>query len=157
MNDYVTLSVGDETYAVPVASVQELVLLQPLTHVPTMPACIRGLMNLRGTVVPVVDLARQLGLGETEIGSQTCVVIVEVAGGGGVRSTMGVLANDLRDVVEIASENIAPAPAFGSRLPPSYVAGVARLAGQYVLVLDLARILSADELLAATATAAEPS
>lgn len=156
MNDYVTLGVGDETYAVSVASVQELVLLQPLTHVPTMPACIRGLMNLRGTVVPVVDLAKQLGLGETVAGSQTCVVIVDVAAGG-VRSTMGVLANDLRDVVEIASENVAPAPAFGSRLPPSYVAGVARLAGEYVLVLDLAKILSADELLAATAATAETS
>ena len=156
MNDYVTLSVGGETYAVSVASVHELVLLQPLTHVPRMPACIRGLMNLRGTVVPVVDLAKQLGLGETAVGSQTCVVIVE-ASGGGVRSTMGVLANDLRDVIEIASENIAPAPAFGSRLPPSYVAGVARLAGEYVLVLDLAKILSADELLAATAATAEPS
>lgn len=156
MNDYVILGVGDETYAVSVASVQELVLLQPLTHVPTMPPCIRGLMNLRGTVVPVVDLAKQLGLGDTEAGAQTCVVIVEVASGG-VRSIMGVLANDLRDVVEIASETIAPAPAFGSRLSPSYVTGVARRAGEYVLVLDLAKILSADELLAATAATAEPS
>lgn len=154
MTTYVTLSVGGETYAVPVDSVQELILLQPLTHVPAMPACIRGLMNLRGTVVPVVDLAQQLGLGETAIGPQTCAVIIE-ASSDGVRSTMGVLANDLREVVEIESERLAPAPAFGSRLPPSYVSGVARLAGQYVLVLDLAKILSADELLAATAASAE--
>lgn len=154
MTTYVTLSVGGETYAVPVDSVQELILLQPLTHVPTMPSCIRGLMNLRGTVVPVVDLALQLGLGETAIGPQTCVVIVE-ASSDGVRSTMGVLANDLREVVEIESERLAPAPAFGSRIPPSYVSGVARIAGQYVLVLDLAKILSADELLAATAASAE--
>jgi len=152
MTTYVTLRVGGEAYAVSVAAVQELVLLQPLTHVPTMPACIRGLMNLRGTVVPVVDLARQLGLGETPVTLQTCVVIVEVFSGG-VRSTMGVLANHVNDVVRIASENIAPAPAFGSRVPPSYVAGVARLAGEYVLLLDLAKILSAEELLAATAMA----
>jgi purine-binding chemotaxis protein CheW len=153
---YVALGVGAETYAVSVASVQELVLMQPLTEVPAMPACVRGLMNLRGTVVPVVDLAKHLGLGDTDIRSQTCVVIVE-ASGGGVRSTMGVLANDLRGGSEIATENVAPPPAFGSRLPPSYVAGVVRLAGEYVLVLDLAKILSADELLAATAATAEPS
>lgn len=152
MTTYVTLRVGGEAYAVSVAAVQELVLLQPLTHVPTMPACIRGLMNLRGTVVPVVDLARQLGLGETPVTPQTCVVIVDVMSGG-VRSTMGVLANHVNDVVRIASENIAPAPAFGSRVPPSYVAGVARLDGEYVLLLDLAKILSAEELLAATAMA----
>jgi purine-binding chemotaxis protein CheW len=156
MTTCVTLSVGGEIYAVPVDSVQELILLQPLTHVPTMPACIRGLMNLRGTVVPVVDLALQLDLGQTAIGPQTCVVIVD-ASSEGVRSTMGVLANDLREVVEIESERLAPAPAFGSRLPPSYVTGVARLGGQYALVLDLAKILSADELLAATTASAEPA
>ena len=111
MTTFVALRVGSETYAVSVACVQELVLLQPLTYVPTMPACIRGLMNLRGTVVPVVDLARQFGQGDTSVISQSCVVIVELLGGG-VRSTMGVLANDVRDVVEIASENITPAPAF---------------------------------------------
>ncbi len=152
MTTYVAMRVAGETYAVSVASVQELVLVQPLTHVPTMPACIRGLMNLRGTVVPVIDLARQLGLGDTPVALQTCVVIIEALGGG-VRSTMGVLANDVRDVVQIASENITPPPAFGSRFPPSYVAGVARLAGEYVLILDLAKILSAEELLAATAMA----
>ncbi|HEX2832643.1 MAG TPA: chemotaxis protein CheW [Thermoanaerobaculia bacterium] len=154
MTSFVTMTVGEETYAVAVASVQELILLQPLTHVPSMPACIRGLMNLRGTVVPVVDLARQLGLGETRIGPLTCVVIVDVSSDG-LRSIMGVLANHVRDVVDI--DNVERAPAFGSRLPPSYVPGVARLDGQYVLVLDLAKILSADELLAATAAASERS
>lgn len=152
MNTYVTLSAGSDTYAVPAASVQELVLLQPLTHVPGMPACIRGLMNLRGTVVPVVDLAQQLGAGATAIGAQTCVVIVDIPADG-MRSAMGVLANDLREVVEIDGANIAPAPAFGSRIPPAYVSGVARHGGEYILVLDLAKILSPDELLAAVAAA----
>lgn len=155
MTSYVTLNVGDETYALSVAAVQELVLVQALTPVPSMPAAIRGLMNLRGTVVPIVDLARQLGLGETPLGSQTCVVIVDMSADG-VRSTMGVLANHLRDVVEIASENLTPPPAFGSRVPPAYLAGVARLAGEYVLVLDLGKILSTEELLAAAAMA-EPA
>lgn len=147
MSSFVTLNVLDETYAVPVAAVHELVLLQPLTHVPTMPESIRGLMNLRGTVLPVVDLARQLGLGATETGPQTCVIVVE-AGTGGVRAPMGVLTNEVRDVIALDEAEIGPVPAFGSPVNSEYLAGVTRIGGRYVLVLDLAKILTPDELLA---------
>lgn len=147
MSSYVTLNVQNETYAVSVASVHELVMLQPLTHVPTMPPCIRGLMNLRGTVVPVVDLALQLGLGATEIGQQTCVIIVE-AGTESARSPMGVLTNEVRDVVMLAESDIDPVPAFGSVVDAVYLAGVTRVGGRYVLILDLTKILTPDELLA---------
>jgi purine-binding chemotaxis protein CheW len=146
-SSYVTLSVASETYAVPVLSVNELVLLQPLTQVPMMPECIRGLMNLRGTVVPVVDLARQLGLGMTDIGPQTCVIVVD-AENGGVRAPMGVLANQVDDVVMVAESDIETAPAFGSAIKASYLTGVTRVQGKYVLILDLPRILSPEELLA---------
>ena len=147
MSSFVTLNVLDETYAVPVTAVHELVLLQPLTHVPTMPECIRGLMNLRGTVLPVVDLARQLGLGATEIGPQTCVIVVE-AGTDGVRAPMGVLTNEVRDVIALDESEIGPAPAFGAPVNAGYLSGVTRVGGRYVLVLDLAKILTPDELLA---------
>jgi len=147
MTAYVTLNVLDETYAVSVASVHELVMLQPLTHVPTMPACIRGLMNLRGTVVPVVDLAQQLGLGATNIGPQTCVIIVQ-AGTDDVHSPMGVLTNEVRDVIALEESDIGAVPAFGTTVDTAYLAGVTRLGGRYVLILDLAKILTPDELLA---------
>jgi len=147
MTSYVTLNVLDETYAVSVASVHELVLLQPLTHVPTMPAGIRGLMNLRGTVVPVVDLAHQLGLGATSVGPQTCVIIVE-AGADGIRTPMGVLTNEVQDVISLQESDIGPVPAFGSSVDAAYLAGVTRVDGRYVLILDLTKILTPDELLA---------
>jgi len=146
-SSYVTLSVASETYAVPAVTVNELVQLQPLTPVPMMPECIRGLMNLRGTVVPVVDLARQLGLGMTDIGPQTCVIVV-VAESGGLHSSMGVLTNQVDDVVIVAESDIEPAPAFGSTINAAYLTGVTRVQGKFVLILDLARILSPDELLA---------
>jgi purine-binding chemotaxis protein CheW len=139
--------VAGEVYAVPVASVHELVMLQPLTHVPTMPACIRGLMNLRGTVVPIVDLARQLGLGATEVGLQTCVMIVEAVADG-ARSLMGVLTNEVQDVIELKESDIGPVPAFGSAVNAAYLAGVTRVDGRYVLILELEKILTPDELLA---------
>lgn len=151
MSSYVTLAVQSETYAVSAASVRELVTLQPLTHVPTMPTCIRGLMNLRGTVVPVVDLARQLGLGATEVDAQTCLIIVE-AGTDGIRSLMGILTNDVQDVIELAESDIGPVPAFGAAVDAAYLAGVTRIGGRYVLILDLTKILTPDELLAVVET-----
>lgn len=144
---YVTLGVATEMYAVPVTSVNELVVVQPLTQVPSMPECVRGLMNLRGTVVPVVDLARQLGLGITEVGPQTCVIVVD-AETDGVRSPMGVLTNAVDDVVMVAASEIEPPPAFGSSINAAYLTGITRVRGKYVLILDLPKILSPEELLA---------
>lgn len=145
---YVTLRVAGDTYAVAASAVTEIVLLQPLTRIPAMPRCISGLMNLRGTVMPVVDLARQLGVGETEVGEQTCVAVVDAPEADGVRSPMGVISDEVQDVVMLDEASIDPAPAFGARVNAAYLAGVTRIGERYVLVLDLARILSADELLA---------
>jgi purine-binding chemotaxis protein CheW len=145
---YVTLGVAEETYAVSASSVSEIVLLQPLTRIPAMPRCIRGLMNLRGTVIPVIDLARQLGVGDTGIGGQTCVAVVDVPDSDGLRSRMGVIADEVQDVVMLDETSIDSAPAFGTRVNQAYLAGITRIAERYVLVLDLARILSDDELLA---------
>ncbi|MFL6245274.1 MAG: chemotaxis protein CheW [Thermoanaerobaculia bacterium] len=145
---YVTLGVAEETYAVAASSVSEIVLLQPLTRIPAMPRCIRGLMNLRGTVIPVVDLARQLGVGDTEIGAQTCVAVIEVADADGLRSRMGVITDEVQEVIVLDETSIDTAPAFGTRVNQTYLAGITRIAERHVLVLDLARILSDDELMA---------
>lgn len=145
---YVTLGVAGETYAVAASTVTEVVKLQPLTRIPAMPRCIRGLMNLRGTVIPVVDLARQLGVGETEITDRTCVAVVDMPEGDGLRSVMGVISHEVQDVVTLEESAIDDAPAFGTRVPPAYLAGITRVAERSVLVLDLTRILSADEILA---------
>jgi purine-binding chemotaxis protein CheW len=146
---YVTLRVGAESYAVEAGTIAELVVLQPLTHLPTMPPSVRGLMNLRGTVVPIVDLARQLGLGDTAIGPRTCAVISAVEADG-VRSLIGVIADELQDVVMLGASEVEPPPAFGSRIKTDYLVGIARpSAGRYMLVLDLTRIVSPDEIIAA--------
>ena len=145
---YVTLGVAGETYAVAAATVTEVVKLQPLTRIPAMPRCIRGLMNLRGTVIPVVDLAQQLGVGETEITDRTCVAVVDTPESDGVRSLMGVISEEVQDVIAVDEGAIEAAPSFGTRVPPAYLAGMTRLGESPVLVLDLAHILSPDEILA---------
>ena len=146
---YVTLSVGDETYAVAASTVGEIVLLPPLTRIPNMPRCVRGLTNLRGTVIPVIDLARQLGAGDTDIHAQTCVVVVDISDGDGLSSSMGVITDEVRDVVTLEQSSIDAAPTFGTRVNPAYIAGLTRIAERHVLILDLARILSDEELLEA--------
>jgi purine-binding chemotaxis protein CheW len=145
---YVTLRVGPELYAVPASTVNEIVLLQPLTRVPSMPAAIRGLMNLRGTVMPVVDLARQLGLGETVATTHTCAVVID-AEADGVRAPMGIITDEVQDVIMLSAADIEPPPAFGASIDAAYLAGMTRLGGRYTLILDLTRILAPDELLAA--------
>ncbi|HEX7153371.1 MAG TPA: chemotaxis protein CheW [Thermoanaerobaculia bacterium] len=145
---YVTLRVGAELYAVPASTVSEIVLLQPLTRVPTMPPSIRGLMNLRGTVIPVVDLARQLGLGETPTSMHTCAVVVDIDADG-VRAPMGIITDEVQDVLMLSPKDIEPAPAFGAAVEAAYLSGMTRIAGRYTLILDLTRILTPDELLAA--------
>ncbi|HEX9982766.1 MAG TPA: chemotaxis protein CheW [Thermoanaerobaculia bacterium] len=145
---YVTLRVGPELYAVPASTVNEIVLLQPLTRVPSMPPAIRGLMNLRGTVMPVVDLARQLGLGETAATTHTCAVVID-AEADGVRAPMGIITDEVQNVIMLAAGDIEPPPAFGATIDTAYLAGMTRLGGRYTLILDLTRILAPDELLAA--------
>ena len=143
---YVTLGVGEETYAVAASTVGEVVLLPPLTRIPSMPRCVRGLANLRGTVIPVIDLARQLGVGDTDIHAQTCVVVVDIPDGDGLSTIMGVITDEVRDVVTLEQSAIDAAPTFGTRVNPAYIAGLTRIAERHVLILDLARILSDDEL-----------
>ena len=147
---YVALAVGSQNYAVSAAAILEIVLLQPITPLPTMPACVRGLMNLRGTVIPIVDLGEKLGFGLTAITPRTCamVVMTEADGGGAL---IGVVADEVLDVISLATGDIAPPPAFGNPVDVAYLSGITRVGDRYVLILDFTRILSAEELLAVTA------
>ena len=144
---HLALSVASQTYAVSAASVTEIVALQPITPLPTMPPCVLGLMNLRGTVIPIVDLGEKLGLGLTSIGPRTCAVVVSTRVEN-VPTPIGVIADEVLDVVNLGTGDIAPPPAFGNPVDVAYLSGVTRLQGHYVLLLDLTRILSPEELLA---------
>ena len=146
MIPHLSLSVASQTYAVSATSVTEIVALQPITRLPAMPACVLGLMNLRGTVIPIVDLGEKLGFGVTDIGPRTCAVVVMTTVDN-VPTPIGVIASEVLDVVGLAAGDIAPPPAFGNPVDVAYLSGVTRMDGRYVLILDLTRILSPDELL----------
>lgn len=142
-----TFAVAGEEYAVGILRVREIIQYEDVTRVPMTPPWVRGVMNLRGSVVPVVDLAVKLGLPETPVGPTTCAVIVEVELAGQF-AVMGVMADSVDQVVDLPATGIEPPPAFGTRVRVEYLQGLAKLEKGMALVLDIDRVLSADELLA---------
>lgn len=150
---YLTFQLGGEEYALGILRVREIIQWQEVTRVPTAPAAIRGVLNLRGSVVPVVDLGVRFGLGATEPTRRTCIVIVEVDGEG-ERTVMGIIADAVSQVMELGEGDIEPPPSFGTRVRMDYLRGMARLGDRFALVLDVDRLLSTAELLSAGAAAA---
>jgi len=120
-----------------------------ITMVPNTPPWIRGVTNVRGSVLPVVDLAVKFGLPRSPISKLSCIVIAEVAAGGD-RLTMGVLADAVSQVVDFGTEDIEQAPAFGTRVKIEYLLGMGRMGKKFCQILDIDKVLSVDELLAAS-------
>jgi purine-binding chemotaxis protein CheW len=145
--DYLTFFIAGEEYGVPILRVREIIGLDvaTLTRVPAAPRCVRGVINLRGSVVPVADLAVQFGQPECTITKLTCVVVVEVAFDDEL-TVMGLLVDAVNQTMELASEDTSAPPAFGTIARADFLLGMANVGKKFVLLLDLDRVLSADEL-----------
>ena len=152
LTQYLTFEVAEEEYAIEITRVREILVYSSLTSVPRAPEFIAGVMNLRGSVVPVVDLRRKLGLPPTEITGTTCVVIVDIHSDGQT-SHVGLLCDDVRQVMSLASDDVEPAPAFGTKIDLAFLRGMGDLGDHFALILDIDRLLTALELTAATAAA----
>jgi purine-binding chemotaxis protein CheW len=136
---------GDEC-AIGILRVKEIIEFDSVTRVPATPPWVRGVMNLRGSVVPVIDLAVKFGLPPSTVTRRTCIVVVETDLEG-ERVVMGVMADSVSQVLDVAPEDIEPAPAFGTSVRVDYLLGLGRLKDRFVLLLDIDRVLSAAELL----------
>jgi len=132
------------SFAVSILQVKEILQYEVITRVPSVPASIRGVINLRGSVVPVVDLSVKLGLPPTPVTPRTCILIVEVALGTD-RTVMGVLADAVSEVLELGEGEIEPPPPFGAKVAVDYLTGMGKVGKGFVLLLDLDRALSANE------------
>jgi len=154
---FLTFSLGGELFAVGTLSVREIIEYGQLTRVPLMPESIRGVINLRGAVVPVIDLGVRFGGRRTEISRRTCIVILEVAAGD-EQQVIGVIVDAVNEVLAIPASEIEPPPAFGAHIRTDFILGMGKLAGGFVILLDIGQVLSVDELaaLAAAAQAPEP-
>jgi purine-binding chemotaxis protein CheW len=151
---YLTFFTAGEEYAISIVKVCEIVEYEAVTTVPNTPVWIRGVTNLRGRVVPVVDLAVKFGLPASSISKFSCIIISEVMFQG-ESLTMGVLSDSVSQVIELSSDQIEATPPFGTRVKTEYLLGMGALGKKFCLILDIDKVLSADELLAVTESVAE--
>ncbi len=144
---YLRFALGAEMYAIGIDAVREILKVVQMTELPLMPDFVRGVMNLRGAVVPVIDLSARLGLHITPIDRRTCIVIVEVgAQPGSSGQILGMLVDAVHEVVACTPAEMEAVPALGTQVDPDFLIGMARVRGQIVPVLDIDRTLELDEL-----------
>jgi purine-binding chemotaxis protein CheW len=152
-SQYLSFFIDAEEYAIGILRVKEIIRYETVTRVPTTPKWIRGVLNLRGLVVPVVDLAAKFGLRETPVTAQTCVVIVETDVDG-ERTLMGVVADSVSQVLDFAAAEIVEPPPFGTRIRVDYIVGMGKVGKKFVHILDIDGVLSAHDLMAVAEAAA---
>jgi len=145
VRQYLTFSLGGEMFAVGILNVKEIIEYGHLTEIPMMPAFIRGVINLRGAVVPVVDLAARFGGQPTEVGRRSCVIIIEIADGE-ITQDIGVLVDSVSAVLDIPDSEIEPPPAFGARIRTDFIEGMGKISGNFVIILNVQRVLSVEEM-----------
>ncbi len=142
LGQHLTFQLAGEEYAIGILRVKEIIEYDVVTAVPRAPAAIRGVINLRGSVVPVVDLAVRFGLPERSISKRTCIVIVEV-GTGADRTVMGVMADAVSQVIELGPDDVEPPPSFGTPVGHEFLVGMGRADRKFILILDIDRLLTA--------------
>jgi len=142
---YLTFTVSGEAFAIPIAAIREIIEYRQPTDVPMMPPFIRGVINLRGRVVPVIDLAVRFGRERTEVSRRTCIVILEIQQQE-VEQEMGVVVDAVSAVVEIADSDIEPPPSFGSRLRADFISGMGKLGEKFIIILSIDHVISVEEL-----------
>jgi purine-binding chemotaxis protein CheW len=136
-------SLAGEVYAISLLGVKEIIEFGGVTPIPTMPSFIHGVINLRGRVVPVMDMSARFGEGRTEISDRTCIVILEQEGS---EQDMGVVVDSVNAVIDVNPADIEPAPSFGARIRVDFIQGMWKYQDQFVVVLDLAKVLSVNEI-----------
>lgn len=146
VQQYLTFLIAGEEYAVNLLKVKEIIEYDTVTKVPKTPEWVRGVINLRGNVVPVVDLAVKFSQPASVIGKLSCIVIAEVECES-ESTTMGIMADAVQQVVDLKREDIEPPPTFGTRVKVDYLLGMARSGKKFCLLLDTEKVLSTEELL----------
>jgi purine-binding chemotaxis protein CheW len=155
-SQYLTFALGGEMFAVGILNVKEIIEYGNLTQIPLMPPFIRGVINLRGSVVPVIDLAARFGGSASTPGRRSCIVIVEVAGDDGVRHDIGVLVDAVSEVLDIPPAEIEPPPSFGAKIRADFIFGMGKVGGKFVIILSIDKVLSVEEIAQLTSAADDP-
>ena len=142
---YLTFELARELYGLEILKVREIIGMMDITAVPQTPAFVKGLINLRGKVIPVADLRIKFGMAEMEYTERTAIIVVEISAEGS-SVMMGIVVDNVSEVISIAGQDIENAPNFGTRLKTEYILGMAKLKGRVIILLDIEMVLTDEEL-----------
>jgi purine-binding chemotaxis protein CheW len=141
---YLTFSLSEEEYGIGILKVKEIIGMMPITKMPQVPSYIKGVINLRGKVIPVVDLRLKFGLEEMEYTDRTCIIVMEIKSDTG-RVMMGIVVDAVSEVLNIKATDIEDTPTFGVRLETDFILGMAKAGGGVKILLDIDKVVSAQE------------
>jgi purine-binding chemotaxis protein CheW len=142
---YLTFQLADEDYGISLLKVREIIGMMPITSVPRTPDFIKGVINLRGKVIPVTDLRLRFGMSETDYTDRTCIIVVEIQGADSTIQT-GIVVDAVTEVLPVKADEIEDAPEFGAKVDTRYILGMANMEGAVKILLDIDRVMTADEL-----------
>ncbi|MBT9488634.1 MAG: purine-binding chemotaxis protein CheW [Rubrivivax sp.] len=142
---YLTFALGEEVFAMDIRTVREIIQVGPMTTVPLMPDFVRGVINLRGAVVPVIDLQARFGRAVARLGKKSCIVIFDAVRSG-ERVELGLLVDAVSEVIDIPDHQIEPPPAFGGAVRRDFIRGMGKVAQRFVIILEPDRALDVDEM-----------
>jgi purine-binding chemotaxis protein CheW len=150
---YLTVAIGHDGFGIAVLQVREIIRLQKITPVPQMPEFVKGVINLRGRVIPIIDLRLKFGL-PAELAERTCIVVVQVGQTGQPPISMGLIVDSVEEVANLTQDQIEPTPDFGVRIDTAYILGMAKVDGKVKTLLDIDSVVAPDTVRAAAAQAA---
>ena len=142
---YLTFSLAGEEYGIGILKVKEIMGMMPVTSVPQTPEFVKGVINLRGKVIPVIDLRRRFGMEAVKYTDRTCIIVVEISANTGIMM-MGIVVDAVSEVLNIKEETIEDTPGFGSEIDTNYILGMAKTEGSVKILLDIDKVLTAEEL-----------
>ena len=144
---YLTFTLANEEYGISILKIKEIIGMMPVTTVPQTPEFVKGVINLRGKVIPVIDLRLRFGMESVEYTERTCIIVVEIEGQAGI-IFMGIVVDSVSEVLNIKGEHIEDTPAFGTDLNTEYILGMAKIEGGVKILLDINRVLGHEEIAA---------
>jgi len=142
---YLTFTLADEEYGIGILKIREIIGMMPITTVPQTPEFVKGVINLRGKVIPVIDLRLRFGMGAIDYNDRTCIIVVEITGGQDTIQ-IGTVVDSVSEVLNIKGGEIEDTPTFGTKLNTDYILGMAKMEGGVKILLDIDRVLSAEEI-----------
>jgi len=141
---YLTFTLAEEEYGIGILKIKEIIGMMPITTVPQTPEFVKGVINLRGKVIPVIDLRLRFGIAEIDYTERTCIIVVEISGQAGT-VLIGIVVDSVSEVLNVKGDDIEDTPTFGTKLDTEYILGMAKMEGGVKILLDIDRVLNAEE------------